>query len=116
MIKKLMVGTQFTDFLGENASVTVIFVVQFLICTTMYVLDVLGVNQSSLFKLFLLQNFMNIHRRTFFSKLFPWVSEGPQKPHTLTDSKVKSEKFGQKFKFLIENWVFWCSKYNYKAS
>ena len=41
MIKKLMVGTQFTDFWGENASVTVIFVVQFLICTTMYVLDVL---------------------------------------------------------------------------
>ena len=53
-----------------------------------------GVNRSSLFTLFLLQNFMNIDGTTlilFFSS--PPFSAGPQKPRTSTASKIKYEKF-----------------------
>ena len=56
-----------------------------------------AVNQSSYSKLFLLQNFMNINGTTLFLIfLSPRVSEGPQKPQTLTASKTKYEKFGPK--------------------
>ena len=47
---------------------------------------------------------MNIDGMTlilFFSS--PPFSAGPQKPQTLTASKIKYEKFGPK----IEEWVFW---------
>jgi hypothetical protein len=32
----------------------------------------------------------------FFSKSFPFISAGPQKPQILTASKIKYEKFGPK--------------------
>ena len=57
-----------------------------------------GVNRSSLFPLFLLQNFMNIDGMTlilFF--LSPPFSAGPQKPRTLTASKIKCEIFKKPF-------------------
>ena len=53
-----------------------------------------GVNRSSWYKLFLLQNFMNIDGKTlilFFSS--PPFSAGPQKPQTLTPSKIEYENF-----------------------
>ena len=54
-----------------------------------------GVNRSSLFKLFLLQNCLKINGTTLFSsKSFPLISAGPQKPQKLTASKIKYEKFG----------------------
>ena len=56
-----------------------------------------GVNQSSLFKWLLLQNFVKINETTFFSlKLFPVIAAGPQKPQKLTSSKIKYEKFRSK--------------------
>jgi hypothetical protein len=44
---------------------------------------------------------MNIEGKTLFlSKSFPQISAGPQIPLKLTDSKIKSEKIGQKKKIL----------------
>jgi len=49
---------------------------------------------GQLIKLVLLQNCLKINEMTLFSsKLFP---AGPQKPHKLTASKIKYEKFGLK--------------------
>ena len=55
------------------------------------------VNQSSLFKWLLIQNCVKINGTTFFSlKLFPFIASGPQKPQTLTASKITYGSFGPK--------------------
>ena len=61
--------------------------------------------QSAPKKQSLLQNFMSIDGTTLLFFLFlsyPRFCAGPQKPRTLTDSKISMKIFDQKFKFLVE--------------